>query len=149
MIPGLVNGFAAALTAALLAQAEVVVPPLSGETPTAAPAPAGTPAAAEPAGVLTRPPELIEFLSAPYPPEAEAAGIAGQVLFAVVIGEDGTVGAVRVLDAGPHSSFAPAAEAAVRKFRFRPAEIDGKPATVEIEYRYDFVLQKKVAPIVT
>jgi TonB family protein len=160
MIPGLVNGFAAALTAALLAQAEVVIPPPSGETPAAAPAPAApapeavptpsvAPAAAEPTGVLTRPPELIEFVPAPYPPEAEAVGIAGQVLFAIVIGEDGTVGALRVLDAGPHPSFAPAAEAAVRKFRFRPAEIDGKPATVEIEYRYDFVLQKKVAPIVT
>jgi TonB family protein len=95
---------------------------------------------------LTRPPELLEFVPATYPAEAEAAGVAGGVVFAIVIGEDGAVGALRVLDAGPHPSFAPAAEAAVRKFRFRPAEIDGKPAAVEIEYRYEFVLQRRPPP---
>jgi TonB family protein len=65
---------------------------------------------------------------------------------AVVIGPDGAVTGLRVVDPGPHPAFAPAAEAAVRQFRFRPAEIDGKPAPVEIEYRYDFVLERK-APV--
>jgi hypothetical protein len=50
-----------------------------------------------------------------------------------------------VTDPGPHPAFAPAALHAVQQFRFRPAEIDGKPAAVEIEYRYEFVL-KKVEP---
>ncbi len=95
-----------------------------------------------PAGTLTRAPELLEFVPAEYPPEAEAAGIQGSVLLAIVIDEHGEVTEARVLDPGPHPGFAPAALHAVVQFRFRPAEIDGKPAAVEIEYRYDFVLKK-------
>jgi TonB family protein len=95
-----------------------------------------------PAGTLTRPPELVEFVPAEYPPEAEAAGVQGSVRLALVIDETGEVTEARVLDAGPHPGFAPAALHAVVQFRFRPAEIDGKPAAVEIEYRYDFVLKK-------
>jgi TonB family protein len=94
------------------------------------------------AGTLTRAPELVEFVPAEYPPEAEAAGIQGSVTLTLVIGEDGEVREARVVDPGPHPAFAAAALHAVVQFRFRPAEIDGKPAAVEIAYRYDFVLRK-------
>jgi TonB family protein len=134
MIPRLVIGFVPALLLALAGQ------PLDASP---APPPPAPPQAAEPTGVLTRPPALLEFVPAPYPPEAEGAGVSGAVLLGVVIGADGAVTEVKVVDPGPHPSFAPAAEAAVRKFRFQPAEIDGKPASVEIEYRYEFVLQRK------
>src|SRR5574341_430355 len=136
-------GFAASLLAASLAQAEATpqAPAPTGEPP---PAEAAT-AESAPAGALTRAPELLQFVPAPFPPEAEAAGLSGSVTFSIVIGEDGTVTGLTLLDPGPHPAFAPAAEAAVRQFKFRPAEIDGKPAPVELEYRYDFVL-KKVAP---
>jgi len=134
------NGFAASLLVAVLAQ----VPP--GDAPRSA-VPEHTnvaPAAEEPpAGILTRAPELTHFVEAPFPPEAQAAGASGSVTLSIVIGEDGSVTAIRVLDPGPHPAFAPAAEAAVRQFRFRPAEIDGKPAPVEIEYRYEFVLKRE------
>ncbi|HSN13008.1 MAG TPA: TonB family protein, partial [Anaeromyxobacteraceae bacterium] len=112
-------GFAAALLAATLAQATAIdgSPAPTGETP-----PAEPPAS----GVLTRPPELIQFVPAPYPPEAEGSGVAGSVRLSLVIGEDGAVREVKVIDPGPHAAFAPAAEAAVRQFRFQPAEIDGK-----------------------
>ncbi|HSN14543.1 MAG TPA: TonB-dependent receptor [Anaeromyxobacteraceae bacterium] len=131
-------GFVAALLSASLLQVG---------SPSAASPPPGEPPPQEgaPAGVLTRSPSLQQFIPAPFPPEAEAAGASGSVLLSIVIGEDGAVTAVKVLDPGPHPSFAPAAEAAVRQFRFLPAEIDGKPAPVEIEYRYDFVL-KRAAP---
>lgn len=99
-----------------------------------------------PAGTLTRAPELVEFVPAEYPPEAEAAGIQGSVLLSVVIGEDGSVREARVVDPGPYPGFGPAALHAVAQFRFRPAEIDGKPAAVEISYRYDFVLRKPAPP---
>jgi TonB family protein len=139
-------GFAASLLAATLAQAPPVLP-----EPAAAPeaAKVAPPAEEAPAGVLTRAPELLQFVSAPFPPEAEAAGASGAVTLSIVIGEDGTVTSAKVLDPGPHPAFAPAAEAAVRQFRFRPAEIDGKPAAVEIEYRYDFVLKREApaAPV--
>jgi TonB family protein len=132
-----VIGFAAALLSAALVQAgaaAVAAPPAGEDAP---------PAAAT--GVLTRAPELLQFVSAPFPPEAEAAGASGSVILSIVIAEDGAVTSLKVIDPGPHPSFAPAAEAAVRQFRFRPAEIDGKPAPVEIEYRYDFVLKRAPA----
>jgi TonB family protein len=104
------------------------------------------PAAAPPPGTLTRAPELIESVPAEYPPEAKAAGVEGTVVLSIVIDADGNVAQAVVTDPGPHPSFAAAALHAVQQFRFRPAEIDGKPAAVEIEYRYEFVLEKPAAP---
>jgi TonB family protein len=93
-------------------------------------------------GTLTRAPELVEFVPAEYPPDAEAAGIQGSVVLSIVIDTDGTVSKAEVVDPGPHPGFAAAALHAVAQFRFRPAEIDGVPAAVEISYRYDFVLRR-------
>ena len=39
-----------------------------------------------------------------------------------------------------------AAVAAVKQFGFAPAEIAGKPAAVEISYRYEFVLKRAPPP---
>jgi TonB family protein len=104
----------------------------------------GTLLAAEeaPPGALTRAPELVEFVPAEYPPDAEAAGVEGAVVLSIVIGEDGEVRQAEVVEPGPHPGFGPAALHAVQQFRFTPAEIDGVPAAVEISYRYEFVLRK-------
>jgi TonB family protein len=101
---------------------------------------------AQPTGVLTRAPELVEFVPAEYPPDAEANGIEGAVELSIVIDEHGDVQQAVVLDPGPHPGFAAAALHAVQRFRFNPAEIDGKPAAVEITYRYQFVLRRAPAP---
>jgi TonB family protein len=111
-----------------------------GGAPEAAPA---APDGGQPAVV---PPALTHFVPAVYPPDAEAAGVAGSVRFSIVIDQTGKVGAVRVLDPGPHPKFAAAAEQAVKQFQFSPALINGKPTAVEIEYRYDFVLHKAPPP---
>ena len=105
--------------------------------------PAAAPDGGEPA---VKPPVLTHFVPAVYPPDADAKGIAGSVTFSIVIDEKGAVGAVKVLDPGPHPGFAPAAEAAVKQFQFSPAVIGGKPTAVEIEYRYDFVLKRAPPP---
>ncbi len=94
-------------------------------------------AAAE--GTLTRPPELLEFVQAPYPAEAQAAGITGAVTLLLTIEADGAVSAVEVTEPAGHGFDAAAVEAA-RAFTFRPAEIDGQPAPVQIAYRYAFTL---------
>jgi TonB family protein len=121
---------------------------LLGATLAALPAAAQTPSAEEPAaaGVLTRAPELVAFVPAEYPPDAEAKGIEGSVELAIVIDERGEVQQAVVIDPGSHPGFAPAALHAVQQFRFRPAEIDGAPALVEITYRYDFVLRRAAPP---
>ena len=97
------------------------------------------------AQVLTRAPELQQFVQAEYPPEAEAAGLAGSVVLEIDIGETGEVMDARVI--GPAGNgFDEAAIAAVKQFRFTPAEIDDQPAAVTIEYRYDFQLRPQQPP---
>jgi TonB family protein len=109
-------------------------------------APSASSAEAPQPGSLTRAPELLDFVPAEYPPDAEAAGVEGAVVLTIVIDEDGSVRQAVVTDPGPHPAFAAAALHAVQQFRFRPAEIDGAPAAVEIEYRYEFVLRRVEAP---
>jgi TonB family protein len=130
---------AALFLAALQVQAQ---PPLDGGVDAAA---AAAPAA-DGGAPAVKPPALTHFVAAAYPPDAEAAGITGAVTLSIVIDEKGVVGAVKVVDPGPHPGFAPAAVAAVKQFQFTPAEINGQKAAVEIEYRYEFVIKRAPPP---
>ncbi len=122
------------MTALLLATLALAAPP--------APPPAEAPAT----GVLTKAPVLERFVEAEYPPEAVAAGISGSVLLSLVIDERGQVTQVKVIEPGPSPAFDAAALHAASQFVFSPAEIDGRPAAVEITYRYDFVLKREARP---
>ncbi|WP_324983367.1 TonB-dependent receptor domain-containing protein [Hyalangium sp.] len=87
---------------------------------------------------LTKAPELLEFVEAAYPPEALARGEGAEVAFFIDIDETGKVAQAEVTrSAGPE--FDAAAHEAVLKLRFSPAEVDGQPAPVRIEYVYHFV----------
>jgi TonB family protein len=100
------------------------------------------PAAAEPQLV---PPVLVEQLRAPYPHDAEVAGIEGVVGLELLVDETGKVTSASVTrPAG--NGFDEAALAAVKAFVFRPATYDGKPVPVKITYRYQFVLQHAAPP---
>ena len=89
---------------------------------------------------LTRPPAVQRFVEAAYPPEAEAQKLEGRVLLSIDISATGEVTRAEVLEAAGHG-FDEAALAAIRQFRFTPAELDGKPSPVRITYAYDFVLR--------
>ncbi|HET9595258.1 MAG TPA: TonB-dependent receptor [Anaeromyxobacteraceae bacterium] len=98
---------------------------------------------AEPAsGVLTRAPVLRRFVEAEYPPELAAAGIAGAVGLSLVIDAAGAVERAAVTATSGQPALDAAALLAVVQFEFEPAEIDGVPAAVEIDYRYEFVLRR-------
>ena len=112
----------------------------SGENVREAP-PQPPPHAAE----LTRAPSLIEPHAADYPPERLARGEEADVACLVDIDADGRVADV-VVERSAAPDFDAAAVAAIRSFRFSPAEIDGKPASVRIRYVYHFVVRKKPAP---
>lgn len=87
---------------------------------------------------LTKAPELLKFVEAPYPPEALARNESAQVAFFIDIDETGKVAQAEIIrSAGPE--FDAAALEAVRQLEFSPAEVDGKPAPVRIEYVYHFV----------
>ena len=101
------------------------------------PAPVIAPAQSTPQ--LTKPPVLERFVEAEYPPEARASRLEGRVLLEVDISVSGEVTRAVVVGPAGHG-FDEAALAAVRQFRFTPAEVDGKPSPVRITYAYDFVL---------
>lgn len=89
---------------------------------------------------LTQAPELLEFVEAEYPEEEKAEGKAATVVLQIAISAEGLVEEAVVLEsAGP--AFDAAAVEAVKQFRFRPAEIDHRPAPVKLTYRYQFVQQ--------
>jgi TonB family protein len=90
---------------------------------------------------LTKAPELLKFVEAPYPEvEPKPTGDVG-VLIAISIDATGKVAEASVQESGG-APFDQAALAAVRGFEFSPAEIDGKPAAIRILYRYLFTLRE-------
>ncbi len=90
--------------------------------------------------VLTKAPTLVTFVEAEYPPEMEAQGVTARVRMNVTINADGGVGNVKVIEP-VGNGFDEAAVAAVQQFVFTAAEVDFVPATVQIEYVYNFVLR--------
>ena len=93
---------------------------------------------------LLKMPELLEFSEAPYPPEAEAAGIEGEVLLELEIDETGAVRSAEVIGPAGHG-FDEAAVEAARGFRFSPAEDASGPVPVIIEFAYSFELAEETA----
>lgn len=96
-------------------------------------------AADAPAGQLTRAPAVVAPATPEYPADARAQGLTGRVTLEIEISDQGEVTDAVVTGPAGHG-FDEAALAAARKLRFSPAEIDGKPAAVRIEYRFDFTL---------
>lgn len=88
-------------------------------------------------GVLTKAPAIVHSVEAVYPPEAAKARISATVMLTVDIGADGAVTDAQVTEPAGHG-FDEAALAALKQFQFSPAEIDGKPAPVRIQYAYHF-----------
>ncbi|HEY0880730.1 MAG TPA: TonB family protein, partial [Archangium sp.] len=87
------------------------------------------------AQTLTKPPTLVKQVE----PALPDAGVTtpGTVVMEVDLGLDG-----KVLDARVTSGLAPdldaAALTAIKQFEFTPAEIDGKPAAVRLQYALTF-----------
>lgn len=92
---------------------------------------------------VTKPPAIRKSVDPVYPPEALAAGLSGDVTLTIDIDADGLVTAVAVkTPAG--NGFDEAAVAAARQMEFTPAEVDGKPSPIRIEYTIHF--QPKTVP---
>lgn len=89
---------------------------------------------------LTKAPALVQFVEAKYPDEEKAGGKSASVVLKIAISAAGKVDAVEVATSAG-AAFDAAAVEAVKKFVFEPAEIDGKPASIRILYKYEFVLK--------
>ena len=90
-------------------------------------------------------PELVHFENAPYPAEAQQAGVQGTVVLKLTVDKEGNVTAADVLEPAGHG-FDEAAKAAALKFKFKPATRDGVPFAVKIKYGYVFELKVVEAP---
>ncbi len=83
------------------------------------------------------PPKLVRFVEAVFPPSELATEKGATVTLQIAIKETGEVAGVDV-SASAGAAFDAAAIAAVKRFVFEPATVNGKPAPVRITYRYEF-----------
>jgi TonB family protein len=122
-----------ALTLAILASA----------LPTAAAA--QEPPAEQPAAQKLQAPVLVTFEQAPYPEEAFAQKLTGDVVLQLDIDADGHVTAAEIKTPAGHG-FDEAARTAALRFVFRPAMRGGEAIPSRILYRYSFTLKEAPAP---
>lgn len=92
----------------------------------------------EPVPVLTKAPTLLEEVAADYPPELLESRPSGEVVLLIEIAPDGSVPSVEVVQSSDEPALDASAMAALRQYRFTPAEFDGVPGSVKVEYRYRF-----------
>ncbi|MDR7098497.1 protein TonB [Lysobacter niabensis] len=102
--------------------------------PPAAPAPPAPPAAA----VATAQPQPISTPSPKYPAQALRNGERGTVTVSVEIGADGVPTDVGVARSSGSRQLDRAAVDAVRRWRFRPAMVDGRPTAGRVQVPISF-----------
>lgn len=97
------------------------------------------------APVLTKAPELKHYEDPVYPEAAKADGVQGDVVVLLTLDATGAVTDATVAEsADPRLN--EAALAAARKLTFTPAEVDGKPAPIQLQFRFGFTLEAPPPP---
>jgi TonB family protein len=91
-------------------------------------------------------PRLLQYVEAEYPKAAFDAGIQADVLAEIDVDEAGKVTAVKITEP-KGQGFDEAAHAAMMRFLFSPATVDGVPIPSRVTYKYRFFIEeKKVEP---
>jgi protein TonB len=90
-------------------------------------------------GGQLQPPQLLSSVSLVYPPTARMQHIQGIVMLDAVVDETGKVVETTVL-AGPGQLMA-AAQESVRNWKYKPAQLNGKPIAVHTKVNVKFSLQ--------
>lgn len=84
-----------------------------------------------------RPPELLEYVDAELPEGALGEDERRAPIFAITISAEGEAVEVELLESAGEPFDSLAADA-IRRFRFRPARMDGEPIPSRIQYQYIF-----------
>lgn len=92
---------------------------------------------------VIKPPALVKFVEAEYPEAEKASKRTATVVLQIGITETGKVAAVSVIESAG-LAFDNAAMTAARQFVFTPAEVNGRPVPVKINYRYQFVIKEEL-----
>ena len=85
-----------------------------------------------------RPPVLVNAVTPEYPEIVREVGAEGRVVIKALVLEDGSVGAVQIIES-PNDILANQAITALRKSEFKPAVRDGRPcsATTVVPFVFD------------
>jgi TonB family protein len=126
-------------TLCVLSAACWAAPVLAQSEPPEAAVPAAAPAQLR----AIRPPRLVTFVEAEFPPSEIASGRGATVVLQIAIDGSGRVVSVTVVGSAT-PAFDAAAVAAAGQFVFEPATIEGKPIPVKITYHYEFTLTDKL-----
>ncbi len=84
-------------------------------------------------------PQVLTEIRPLYPIEAKAKQLEGSVVMDILIDEQGVVRQVSVIEGA--EIFRPGATEAMKKFKFKPAKVEGKPVAVRIRYTLNFKLE--------
>jgi periplasmic protein TonB len=85
--------------------------------------------------------ERLKYVAPEYPLAAREQGLSGWVDLAFDVQTDGAVNDIAVLAAEPMNMFERAAVAAVRRWRYRPAQHDGHPVVQRAQLRIRFTVK--------
>ena len=106
-------------------------------TERATPVPEVTPAKK----VVRRKAKLIKRVKPRYPKAALRAGIEGKIISLLTVGVDGHVKKAKALGKKLGYGLDDAAIKAVKKFKYRPATVDGTPVVSTVRFTCTFVLE--------
>ncbi len=83
-------------------------------------------------------PKPLGAVTPPFPPRASEDRVSGAVTLELIIGQDGTVGEARVLEANPEGYFEESALESFKAARFSPGQKDGVPVRCRLAIKVDF-----------
>jgi len=86
------------------------------------------------------PPRLVHSVQPDYPEIARRAGVEGTVVLHITVGMDGTVEEARVVRSTTMGIFDEPACEAVRKWRYEPARVDGRPVRSTFRQTLQFTI---------
>jgi protein TonB len=92
--------------------------------------------------LVSKMPSVAVDVRIPYPPEAKEKKIEGKVVLDLLIDAKGIVRDAKIIS-GPGYGLNEAALQAITQFKFKPAEVDGKPVAVRIPFTYNFLLKSE------
>ena len=87
--------------------------------------------------------QLVHRVEPVYPAQALLSRLEGRVILAAMVMEDGTLSDVKIVEGSP--DLAPAAVDAVKHWRYKPFELDGKPVRNEIGISVEFKLPESLS----
>lgn len=131
----------AAPAAAAPVQTAAPAPSAVAPAPVAAPSAAGGPVLLDLADPNVVAPVLVSQSRIEYPPMARAQRIIGVVVISALVDEQGNVAEVRVIRGAPgNSGLNEAALANVKKRKYKPGTLNGKPGRAWVAIQIDFKL---------